>query len=134
MEQALMQLKVVLPTQLFLDLDEVRRIVVETPAGAYGFLPNRLDCVSAVAPGILTYEGASGDEVFVAHDEGVMIKHGQQVLISVRRAFTGSDLALMHRQITEQFLAKDEEELAQRSLQARLENGFLRRFAEFRDA
>lgn len=130
----MMHLKVLLPTQVFLDLDEIARIVVETPAGAYGLLPHRLDCVSAVAPGILSYENARGEEVFVAHDEGVMVKHGLQVLISVRSAFSGSDLALMHRELNEKFLAKDEDEFAQRQLETRLENGFLRRFAEFRDA
>lgn len=128
-----MQLKVVLPTKVFLEHEEIRRIVVETPSGSYGLLPQRLDCVSAVAPGILTYATVSGEEVFVAHDEGVLVKHGRHVLISVRSAFTGIDLALMHREISEQFLKQDEEEYAQRHLEARLENGFLRRFAEFRD-
>ena len=128
-----MQLKVVLPTKVFLEHEEIRRIVVETPSGSYGLLPQRLDCVSAVAPGILTYETVRGDEVFVAHDEGVLVKHGRHVLISVRSAFTGTDLALMHREISEQFLKQDEEEYAQRHLEARLENGFLRRFAEFRN-
>lgn len=128
-----MHLKVVLPSKVFLDIDEVRRIVVETPSGSFGMLPQRLDCVSAVAPGILTYETDSGDEVFLAHDEGVLVKHGRQVLISVRSAFTGTDLSLMHREISEQYLKQDEQESAQRNLEARLENGFLRRFAEFRN-
>lgn len=130
---ALMQLKVVLPTKVFLELDAVCRIVVETSAGAYGLLPQRLDCVSAVVPGILTYETAGGDEVFVAHDEGVLVKYGSQVLMSTRRAFSGSDLNLMHRQLREQILDQGEDELAQQQLQTRLESGFLRRFAEFRD-
>lgn len=128
-----MQLKVVLPTKVFLEQEEVRRIIVETPSGSYGLLPQRLDCVSAVAPGILTYETHSGDEVYLAHDEGVLVKHGAHVLISVRNAFTGNDLALMHREVSEQFLKQDEEEYAQRHLEERLENGFLRRFAEFRN-
>lgn len=129
----LMQLKVVLPSKVFLDIEDVRRIVVETPSGSYGMLPQRLDCVCAVAPGILTYETVSGKEMFVAHDEGVFVKHGSQVLVSVRSAFTGHDLAMMHREISEQFLRQDEQEQAQRHLEARLENGFLRRFAEFRN-
>ena len=130
---ASMQLKVVLPSRVFLELDEVRRIVVETPSGSYGLLPQRLDCVSAVAPGILTYETVDGVEVFIAHDEGVLVKHGPLVLISVRSAFTGTDLAQMHHEISEQYLKQDEQEYAQRNLEARLENGFLRRFAEFRN-
>lgn len=128
-----MQLKVVLPSKVFLEHGSVRRIVVETPSGSYGLLPQRLDCVSAVATGILTYEIAMGEEVYVAHDEGVLIKHGRQVLISVRSAFTGTDLRLMHDEISEQFLKQGEEESAQRRLETRLENGFLRRFAEFRN-
>lgn len=134
MASTLMQLKVMLPDKVFLALDEICRIVVETSAGAYGLLPQRLDCVAAVAPGILTYETAAGDEVFVAHDKGVLVKHGQQILIAVRRAFTGTDLALMQHQLSEQFLAQGEQEHAQMQLQTRLESGFLRRFAEFRHA
>ena len=49
-----MNLKVLLPFQVFTDEDGVSRIVAETRTGSFGLLPHRLDCVAALAPGILT--------------------------------------------------------------------------------
>jgi hypothetical protein len=71
MRAAPMNLKVLLPFQIFADKTGVLRIVAETREGSFGLLPHRLDCVAALAPGILTYETTSDGEVFVAVDEGV---------------------------------------------------------------
>ena len=78
-----MNLKILLPFQVFAEKSGVSRIVMETTEGAYGLLPQRLDCVAALVPGILTYETESEGEVFVAVDEGIMVKTGPDVLISV---------------------------------------------------
>src|SRR5450432_240364 len=69
-----MTLKVLLPFQVFAEKTGVSRIVAETREGSFGILPHRLDCVAALAPGILTYETESDGEVFLAVDEGVLIK------------------------------------------------------------
>ena len=87
-----MNLKILLPFQVFAEKSDVTRIVAETPQGSFGLLPHRLDCVAALAPGILTYETEADGEVFVAVDEGVLIKTGADVLVSVRRALGGTDL------------------------------------------
>src|SRR5277367_3613063 len=90
--QYLMQLKVLLPSQIFTQKTGVSRIVAETREGSFGLLPHRLDCVAALMPGILTYETQADGEVFVAVDEGILVKTGQDVLVSVRRALSGDDL------------------------------------------
>jgi F0F1-type ATP synthase epsilon subunit len=66
-----MNLKVLLPFQIFAEKTGVSRIVAETHKGSIGLLPHRLDCVAALAPGILTYETESEGEVFLAVDVGV---------------------------------------------------------------
>jgi F-type H+-transporting ATPase subunit epsilon len=48
-----MSLKVLLPFRVFADKNDVRKIVAETREGSFGLLPHRLDCVAAIAPGIL---------------------------------------------------------------------------------
>ena len=53
-----MNLKILLPFQILADKAGVSRIVAETREGSFGLLPHRLDCVAALAPGILTYETA----------------------------------------------------------------------------
>ena len=128
MPSPLMTLRVLLPFQVFTEKTGVSRVVAETREGSFGLLPHRLDCVAALAPGILTYETEADGEVFVAVDEGVLIKTGTDVLVSVRRALGGSDLAKLRAGVEREFLAVDEQERSVRSVVAKLEAGFLRRF------
>jgi F-type H+-transporting ATPase subunit beta len=81
----LMNLKVLLPFRIFAEKTGVTRIVAETQEGSFGLLPHRLDCVAALAPGILIYENEAEGEVYVAVDEGVLIKTGLDVFVSVRQ-------------------------------------------------
>jgi F-type H+-transporting ATPase subunit epsilon len=126
-----MHLKVLLPFQIFAEKTGVSRIVAETHEGSFGLLPHRLDCVAALAPGILIYETEAEGEVFVAVDEGVLVKTGPDVLVSVRRAIVGTDLARLRDAVEKEFLTLDEREKSVRSVTAKLETGFLHRFATF---
>lgn len=127
----LMHLKVLLPFQIFAEKTGVSRIVAETKDGSFGLLPHRLDCVAAIAPGILTYETEADGEVFMAVDEGVLVKTGPDVLISVRRALSGADLAHLRDAVKKEFLTLDEREKSLRVVTAKLETGLLRRLADF---
>ena len=126
-----MHLKVLLPFQIFADKIDVSSIVAETREGSFGLLPHRLDCVAALVPGILIYRTESGGEVLVAVDEGVLVKTGPDVLVSVRRALGGKDLSQLREAVTREFLTLDEHEQSVRTVMAKLETGFLRRFATF---
>jgi F-type H+-transporting ATPase subunit epsilon len=124
-----MNLKVLLPFQIFAENTGVSRIVAETCGGSFGILPHRLDCVAALAPGILTYETEADGEVFVAVDEGVLVKSGQDVLVSVRRALGGADLGQLREAVEREFLALDEREQGVRSVLAKMETDLIRRMA-----
>jgi len=126
-----MNLKVLLPFQIFADQPGVARIVAETREGSFGLLPHRLDCVAALAPGILTYETEADGEIFVAVDEGVLVKTGPDVLVSVRRALGGKDLGQLREAVNQQFLTLNEHEQSVRAIMAKLETGFLSRLATF---
>ena len=127
----LMHLKVLLPFQIFAEKTDVSRIVAETREGSFGLLPHRLDCVAALVPGILIYQTETGGEVFVAVDEGVLVKTGQDVLVSVRRAIGGTDLGQLRDSVKKEFLTLDENEKSVRTAVAKLETGFLSRLAAF---
>ena len=129
----LMTLKVLLPFEIFAEETEVLRIAVETPQGSFGLLPHRLDCVAALVPGILSFETAAQGEVFLALDEGVLVKTGVAVVVSARRALRGGDLSRLRDAVEQEFLALDEQEQATRAAMARLETGFLQRFASLRE-
>jgi F-type H+-transporting ATPase subunit epsilon len=124
-------LKVLLPYQIYADKTGVSRVVAETRSGSFGLLPHRLDCVAALTPGILTYETESDGEVFVAVDEGVLVKTGPDVLVSVRRALGGTDLGQLRAAVEKEFLTMDEREQNVRSVMAKLETGLLRRLITF---
>lgn len=126
-----MNLKVLLPFQIFAAKTGVLRIVAETRDGSFGILPHRLDCAAALMPGILTYETEADGEVFAAVDEGVLVKTGPDVLVSVRRAIGGKDLGQLRDAVGKEFLTLDEHERNVRAVMAKLETGFLRRFATF---
>lgn len=128
-----MNLKVLLPFQIFAEKTGVSRIVAETRDGSFGLLPHRRDCVAALTPGILVYESDADGEVFVAVDEGVLVKTGPDVLVSVRRALGGTDLGQLRDAVEREYVTLDADEHSVRSVMARLEAGFVRRFASLHD-
>jgi F-type H+-transporting ATPase subunit epsilon len=128
-----MNLKILLPFQIFAEKKGVSRIVAESPAGSFGILPHRLDCVAALEPGILIYETEAEGEVYVAVDEGVLIKTGQDIFVSVRNAIFGTDLGQLREAVEKEFLTLDESEQRIRSVMAKLESGLVRRLAEFKN-
>jgi F-type H+-transporting ATPase subunit epsilon len=130
-QPALMHLKVLLPFQIFAEKTGVSRIVAETREGSFGLLPHRRDCVAALAPGILTYQNEAEGEVYVAVDEGVLVKAGLKVLISVRNAIGGTDLGQLHEAVDREFLNLNEREQSVRAVMAKLESDFIGRLAEF---
>ena len=131
MEPKLMNLKILLPFEIFADLTGVKRIVAETHNGSFGLLPHRLDCTASLAPGILIYETDSLGEVCIAIDEGILVKVGTQVMVSVRNAIGGVELGSLHKAIEKKFLNIDEQEKNVRQVMAKLEIGFIRRFERF---
>jgi F-type H+-transporting ATPase subunit epsilon len=126
-----MNLKILLPFQIFAEKTGVSRIVAETREGSFGLLPHRLDCVAALAPGILIYQTGADAEVFVAVDEGVLVKTGANVLVSVRRAIAGTELGQLRDAVKREFLKLDEQQQSVRAATAKLEAGFLHRVAVF---
>jgi F-type H+-transporting ATPase subunit epsilon len=131
MEPPFMKLKVLLPFQVFTEKEDVMRIVAETPQGSFGFLPHRLDCVAPMSPGILTYETKTEGEIYIAVDEGVLVKTGANVLVSVRKAIGGMDLGQLREAVEQEFLNLEEREQSVRSVLAKMESGLIRRLVEF---
>ncbi|MDH5426820.1 MAG: F0F1 ATP synthase subunit epsilon [Nitrospirota bacterium] len=131
MQTTLMTLKILLPFRIFAEQKAVTRIVAESREGSFGLLPQRLDCVAALEPGILIYESNGEDERYVALDEGVLVKSGQEVLVSVRNAIAGTDLQQLRAAVEHEFLTLNEHEQSLRSVMTKLESSFVRRFADF---
>lgn len=129
-----MRLKVLLPFGIFAEESGVSRIVAETGEGSFGILPHRLDCVAALVPGILTFESETLGELFMAIDEGVLVKTGADVHVSVRNATSGSDLGKLREDVEREFIDLDEHEKSVRLVMKKLESGFIRRTAGLHNA
>ena len=126
-----MHLRILLPSEVFADKPDVVRITANTSAGSLGLLEHRLDCVAALVPGIMTYETKQDGVVYLALDEGVIVKTGADVLVSVRQAIGGEDLGKLRDAVKSTFLALDKEERSVRDAVTKMEVGFIGRFAEF---
>lgn len=129
-----MHLKILLPYKVFADIENVKKIVVETSAGSYGILPRRLDCTATLVPGILLYEteNEGEGERYIAVTDGILIKAGNEVVVSVRNAIGNAPLGKLRTLVEQEMLQLDDLEVNARSVMAKLETGFLRNFQKLR--
>ncbi|WP_067217987.1 F0F1 ATP synthase subunit epsilon [Marinomonas gallaica] len=132
MPQAYMTLKVLLPHKVFSEEQNVLRIVATTPQGAFGILPNRLDCVASLSAGILVVEVEGEEEAYIAVDVGVLVKTGADVRISVRNAMNGMGLEDLRHALEDEFIQLDEQEQRMRSALTKMESGFVQRLVAFK--
>jgi len=123
------KLKVLLPTQVLVD-EEVAKVTAEAPNGSFCLLPRHVDFVASLVPGLLSFEPRGGGEEFLATDEGTLVKCGDEVLVSTRRAVRGADLGALRETVDEKFRVLDEHERAARRAAAKLEADLVRRFME----
>ena len=126
-----MTLKVLVPHRVYLECAAVQRAVVQTLQGSLGILPHRLDCVAILVPGLLCYQTQDAAERYLAVDGGVLVKTGTQLCVSIRNAIGGDDLAMLRRQVEQQFRQQDEQERLLRAELLKLESGFVRRYLEY---
>ncbi|MBE9167146.1 F0F1 ATP synthase subunit epsilon [Pleurocapsales cyanobacterium LEGE 06147] len=126
-----MKLKVLLPTEVLLE-EEVNKITAEAENGSFGLLPNHIDFVAALVPGILSFELDRGQEAFLAVDEGILVKRGSEVLVSTRQAVRGTNLETLEKTVREQFESLDERQKTTRTALAKLEANFARGLLEQR--
>lgn len=134
-----MKLKVLLPMKVFID-QEVSKIIAEAENGSFCLLPHHIDFVAALVPGILSFEVKNQDsnmqndkeEKFLAVDEGILVKYGSEVMVSTRKAVQSKNLGRLKQTVEEEFRVLDEREKKTRSILAKLEADFARRFLRLR--
>jgi F-type H+-transporting ATPase subunit epsilon len=131
MDKNVMNLKVLLPFRVFAEINNVIRIVAETNEGYYGFLPQRLDCVAALVPGIFMYETESNEIHYLAVDDGVIVKAGLEVLVSVTNAIEGTDLTKLRESVNNEFLQLAKDEIEIRESMAKMESFLVSKLDKF---
>lgn len=124
-----MTLKVSTPTTVLIE-EPVSKIIAEAVNGYFCLRPRHIDFVTALIPGILTFHVTDANEQFVAIDNGILVKCGQDVMISTLNGVRGTTLEQLRDTVAQHFLELDEHERMARNALARLEAGTIRRFTE----
>lgn len=124
-----MILKVVVPTGVVLER-VVLKVVAEATNGSFCLLPRHVDFVAALAPGVLAYTSADEEEAFLAVDEGVLVKRGEQVVVSTWNAVPGA-LGELRKDVREHFSTLSEREQKARSALDKLEASLVRQILEW---
>ncbi|APG27970.1 F0F1 ATP synthase subunit epsilon [Syntrophotalea acetylenivorans] len=127
-----MNLKVLIPTEVLLER-EISSLTAEGQNGSFCLRPRHIDFVAPLVAGLLYFvEQQEGVEGFVAIDQGVLVKYGAQVTVSVRNAVFGPSLEDLLNIVDERFGVLDDQQRMVRSAMTRLEADFLRRFMELK--
>jgi F-type H+-transporting ATPase subunit epsilon len=126
-----MLLKILLPAEVLM-VQEVKKIVAEAENGSFCLMPNHIDFVATLAPGIFSYELSEGGQELLAMDVGTLVKKGSDVLVSTRNAVKAPDLGKLKEVVVQQYDVLDEREKMVRSAAAKLEASLIRRFVELK--
>lgn len=122
-----MRLTVTLPSGVLVD-QEVTKVTAEAENGFFCLLPRHIDFLTALVPGLLSFEDEAGEEEFLATDEGVLVKCGAEVMVSTRNAVRGVPLGQLRQAVEQRFRVLDEREQQARAVLIRLEADLVVRF------
>jgi len=122
-----MKLRVILPTGVLVD-QEVTKVTAEAENGSFCLLPRHIDFLAALVSGLLSFETETGDEEYLAIDEGVLVKCGPEVMVSTRNGVRGAPLGQLRQAVEKQFRVLDEREQQARTILTKLEADLVGRF------
>ncbi len=123
-----MKLKILLPAKVLLE-EEVEKVTAEAENGFFTILPRHVDFVSALVPSIFTFVPSGGSEHYLALDEGILVKQGDQLYVSAARAVQGESLEVLQETVESELKVLGENEKKSRAVMSRLEVDTLRRFS-----
>jgi F-type H+-transporting ATPase subunit epsilon len=126
-----MLLKILLPAEVMMER-EVKKIVAEAENGSFCLMPNHIDFVATLAPGIFSFEPTEGGQELLAMDVGTLVKKGADVLVSTRNAVKAVELGKLKEVVVKQYEVLEEREKMVRSASAKLEASLIRRFVELK--
>jgi len=130
MEKSLMTVSIFLPTEIFFEEDEIRKVMTEGIEGWFTLLPEHIDYVAILTPSILTLKDNNRETRYFAVDHGTLVKRGKQVFISTRRAIHGKNLDSLAHVVEEELTAMDDLGKKARSVLVGMEHSIMQRFAE----
>jgi F-type H+-transporting ATPase subunit epsilon len=128
-----MQFILVTPEGIILQ-ENILKITLETLEGYYTLLPRHVDFVSALTAGIVTFLPEYSNEKYAACHQGIVVKKGEKITLSVQNAVLGETLSELQELIKIEFKQKEEQRKQLNTAMARLELGIMRGFKQLRGA
>ena len=124
-----MKLLLSVPTGVVLDV-RATKVSGESDRGSFTLLPRHADGAILLRPGLLSYLDEEDEEVFVAVDEGVLVKVGSDVRVASRRAVVAGDLENARSALANHLTERSEHERRARAALLSLEAEVLRRLGD----
>ena len=128
-----MQLVLATPQGIALQ-EKISKITLETQEGYHTLLPRHVDFVAALAAGIVTYFTEEGKAKYAACHQGIVVKKGDKVTLSVQNASLGETLPELQNLIKQEFKQNEEQRKQLNTAMARLELGLVRGFRQLKGA
>ena len=124
-----MRLRILIPTGVLIER-EVEAVTFEAHDGARTLLGRHQDYLASLAPGIFTAL-SGGEELYAAINRGILVKKGQEVLVSTRDGVLGRELQTLRELVTQRFESISSREETARTALARLESDLVRRLVDY---
>ena len=128
-----MQFVLVTPQGIVLQ-ENIRKITIETLDGYHTLLPRHVDFVSALTAGIITFLPQNDSEKYAACHQGIVVKKGDKITLSVQNAVLGETLSELQELIKTEFKQNEEQRKQLNTAMARLELGLMRGFQQLKGA
>lgn len=125
----MMDLKILLPERTYWQ-GSVKKVVGEALNGFFCLLPGHVDFVTIMVPGIFFALTDEEKDIYIAINEGILIKTKDQVTLSIRNAIKGENLGSLKKQVEENFMKINQQERGARNALQKLEADFVRRFMD----
>lgn len=124
-----MNLRVLLPEKICWQ-GEVKKVIGEAYDGFFCLLPGHVDFVTIMIPGIFFALTDTQRDIYIAINEGILIKTKDQVTLSTGSAIIGDNLGSLKKQVEDNFMKINQQERGARNALQKLEADFVRRFLD----
>ncbi|HNR65073.1 MAG TPA: F0F1 ATP synthase subunit epsilon [Atribacterota bacterium] len=124
-----MNLTILLPEKTYWQ-GKVKKVVGEAKNGSFCLLPAHIDFVTIMVPGIFYTVTEEDQEIYIAINEGVLLKTGREVTLATRNAAKGDSLGSLKKQVEEDFKRINQQDRRANQALQKLEADFVRRFLD----
>ena len=127
-----MKLKIITPTEVAGDFDDVVHLRAEDESGAFGILTGHADLLTSLAVSVISWRNVQGQERHGAVRGGVLsVSAGREIAVATPEAVIGDDLEMLENEVLVRFRRTAEEEISARSSTERLQIAAIRRICAY---